>query len=304
MLQHQAELLSSVWLETTPCGETWTITAFGIYLLLHMLFHSFATMLLGRPPQHLSVEVEQHLATHDPEVARRWGKEQREHTNELCVRHCGTCKVVKPMRAHHCRACGQCGLKMDHRQSAPSRRTPFWFVSCLTSCCSPSVCAFFFQIVPGSCVGWRNHRHCIRFLVFLWSGCGFFLIASIDSAFPVLMGSSRSGNDSCLLLSSVVCVAALVAAGLFLLWSGYLLVTNQTTIEFCGNQWGDNARSRGETGNSYDMGTARNIKQVFGEQPLFLLLCPSLVIGSDGIIYPLNGGRGMPLHSMIDERTA
>jgi hypothetical protein len=112
MLDHHAALLSSVWTDTTPCAETYTITAFGLYLLFNLLFHYFATMFLGpgRPPARLASEVEDHLAAHDPEVRRDEGQR---------VRSCKTCRVVKPMRAHHCRACGQCSLKMDHRTISP-----------------------------------------------------------------------------------------------------------------------------------------------------------------------------------------
>ena len=282
MLQHQAALLSSVWLETNPCAETYAITALGIYLLLSILFHYFATMLLGpgRPPANLSVEVEQHLALHDPEVTRRWGA-QMSADGELRVRHCATCKVVKPMRAHHCRACGACGLKMDHH--------------------CPWV---------NTCVGWRNHRHFLSFLVFLWAGCAFFLGVCADSALPVLFRSSRARDSVWLVVSALICALILLASSLFLLWSGHLLLSNQTTIEFYSNQWEEDskpgARPSTVLGNPYDLGWARNVKLVFGEQPLLMLLLPSLAKppGSDGIIFPLSGGRGMPLHYMGDERAA
>lgn len=102
-LQQQRLLTSSV--DTSACGATYAITALGVYLLFCIVFHYFATMLLGpgRPPARLSVEVEEHLSAYDPE--RR--DDQR-------IRNCKTCKLVKPMRAHHCRVCNACCLKMDH----------------------------------------------------------------------------------------------------------------------------------------------------------------------------------------------
>ncbi|KAJ6465751.1 DHHC palmitoyltransferase-domain-containing protein [Mycena sanguinolenta] len=51
-------------------------------------------------------------------------------------RYCTRCEIVKPHRAHHCRACGKCILKYDHH------------------------CPWI-----GQCVGARNHKFFINFLV-------------------------------------------------------------------------------------------------------------------------------------------
>ena len=75
------------------------------------------------------------------------------------------------------------------------------------------------------------------------------------------------------------------------------MVTNQTTIEFYGN-WASKS-------NPYRLDPWRNIQAVFGEGGLWLLAFPSLAEpNGDGIIFPLNAGRGMPLPMLIDERTA
>ncbi|XP_052838242.1 palmitoyltransferase ZDHHC2 isoform X2 [Drosophila gunungcola] len=44
-------------------------------------------------------------------------------TNEGQVRYCKTCWIIKPDRAHHCRSCHRCVLKMDHH--CP------WVVNCV-----------------------------------------------------------------------------------------------------------------------------------------------------------------------------
>ncbi|KAJ7258063.1 DHHC palmitoyltransferase-domain-containing protein [Mycena haematopus] len=51
-------------------------------------------------------------------------------------RYCARCEIVKPHRAHHCRACGTCILKYDHH------------------------CPWI-----GQCVGARNHKFFINFLL-------------------------------------------------------------------------------------------------------------------------------------------
>ena len=38
----------------------------------------------------------------------------REFLKTMGYKYCDTCKSFKPNRAHHCRQCGVCVLKMDH----------------------------------------------------------------------------------------------------------------------------------------------------------------------------------------------
>lgn len=141
-------------------------------------------------------------------------------------------------------------------------------------------------------------RHFLSFLFFLWSGCGFFLLASLDSAMGVLLGDSGSGTS--FLVATIVVVAAFLAGFLFLAWSGYLMLTNQTTIEFGGNHFGGNPGK-----NPYALDVKRNVAAVFGEMPFWILLLPSLAEPpGDGIIFPLNEGRGLPLPMLVDERAA
>ena len=75
------------------------------------------------------------------------------------------------------------------------------------------------------------------------------------------------------------------------------MATNATTIEFYGN-WVSKT-------NPYALDLRRNIQSVFGEMGFWILAFPSLVDPpGDGIIFPLNAGRGMPLPMLVDERTA
>jgi len=184
------------------------------------------------------------------------------------LRICGPCnRRVKPMRAHHCRVCKSCSLKFDHH------------------------CPWI-----NTCVGWRNQRHFITFLFHLCLGCCFFLSASFDSAVSVLLGDSLAGG-SYFLLAAILTFAATLACSCFMAWTVWLAATNQTTVDVLGKKWTKQP-------NPYDMGIKRNLSSVFGSFGLFLLVIPSLADPpGDGLIFPLNAGRGMPLPMLIDERT-
>ncbi len=75
-------------------------------------------------------------------------------------------------------------------------------------------------------------------------------------------------------------------------------MSNESTIEFYGNHCGGPHRS-----NPYDMGIHRNVQEVLGKHYIFNLLVPSFwVPPGDGLIFPLNQGRGMPLPMLLGDR--
>ncbi|KAF9239447.1 zf-DHHC-domain-containing protein [Melanogaster broomeanus] len=117
-------------------------------------------------------------------------------------RYCDKCKIVKPPRAHHCRACGTCILKYDHH------------------------CPWI-----GHCVGAFNHKFFINFLQWasifcLWTFStllGFVIKSQLRSPAPELDSNK---------------IAAVVLYGLFGIFCIMVLSTqlhltllNQTTVE-------------------------------------------------------------------------
>jgi palmitoyltransferase len=134
----------------------------------------------------------------------------------------------------------------------------------------------------------------------LWCGCSFFLLASFDSALNTLVGGGGAViTDASFLIAAIVAFAAFLAGSLFLGWSLFLLLTNQSTIEFYGNTWGP------KPGNPYNLGAWKNISAVLGDAWLAVMIFPSLALPpGDGIIFALNDGRGLPLPMLIDERAA
>lgn len=169
-------------------------------------------------------------------------------------RFCRKCNSVKPMRTHHCSICNRCVLKMDHH--------------------CPWV---------NNCVGHNNHKYFVGFLFYMCIGSGFVLFVSIDSTLSALAGRNHSVS---FLVAVVLCFSAFIATGLFLTWNVYLVLSNQTTIEFYGNKFSRSGRRRG---NPYDLGWRRNLQTVFGNEiaPWSLLIPNRRPPHGDGVIYTL-----------------
>jgi len=217
-------------------------TLIGLWILGNLLFNFFRTSYLGPGSPPSRLDNETiALLRDDPDL-----REGESH------RFCRTCNTVKPMRAHHCSICKKCVLKMDHH--------------------CPWV---------NTCVGWRNHKHFLLFLFYMWTGSGFFLLASMQNTFDAFMGNPSSGHH---LLSAVICFSAFLATTIFLFWNIYLLLSNQSTIEFYGNVF-DNPRRR----NPFHLGIRRNIREVFGTDKIWTLFLPSLSApAGDGIIFEMS----------------
>ena len=75
-------------------------------------------------------------------------------------RFCDKCQEVKPPRAHHCKVCNQCVLRMDHH------------------------CPF-----VNNCIGYSNHKLFWNFLMYASLGC-------IHSAIIVLTVGDKSVSEN------------------------------------------------------------------------------------------------------------
>jgi len=174
-------------------------------------------------------------------------------------RFCRKCNKVKPMRAHHCSICNRCVLKMDHH--------------------CPWV---------NNCVGHYNHKYFLGFLAYMCSGSGFVLFVSFETTLQALSGRNQS---AVFLIGVVLCFSAFVATGLFFSWNLYLVLTNQTTIEFYGNKFSQQGRRRG---NPYDLGYRRNLEEVFGTNfSMWSILIPNRTKpAGDGVVYTMRPAPG------------
>nr|CAI5845035.1 unnamed protein product [Callosobruchus analis] len=127
---------------------------------------------------------------------------------------CGVCHGFKAPRAHHCRKCGRCVLKMDHH------------------------CPWI-----NNCVGWGNHAHFTCFLLFATLGCAqaavilcYSLYWSIYSrTAPLMIGQPQVylglyGTISCVLALGFS-IGVVIAVGMLLWLQVRAIIRNRTGIE-------------------------------------------------------------------------
>jgi palmitoyltransferase len=161
-------------------------------------------------------------------------------------RFCRKCRVPKPARTHHCSVCNRCVMKMDHH--------------------CPWV---------NNCVGFYNYRYFLLFLLHLATGCA---LVSATCLIPLTTGNDLfRARNSTLLFVFILTSSVLCALGLFLFWHTFLVLTNQTTIEFYCNRFDAlEARRAGLTfQNPYTLGARANFEQVFGRKGLLACTLPS-----------------------------
>mmetsp|Transcript_44110 Transcript_44110/g.82506 ORF Transcript_44110/g.82506 Transcript_44110/m.82506 type:complete len:343 (+) Transcript_44110:30-1058(+) len=185
---------------------------------------------------------------------------------EVVPRQCPKCGLLKPPRAHHCSVCGVCVMKMDHH------------------------CPWI-----NNCVGLGNYRFFLLFLLFLALSCIFIISVFGFFFYDVIFTWTRLGTREfrqCILTSFMICSSILVAICVLGGFHTYLVLTNQTTIEFQMNMVRRReCRRNGEFfRNPYDLGRSRNCQEVFGPNRLwsFMWLFPwlwALPPGGDGLKY-------------------
>jgi len=247
----------------------------ALFLLGNLLYNHICTIFSdpGLPPEYPEEAEEE--APLDAEAAVVFGNGQNgDAETEASVkkpkpRQCQKCFRQKPARCHHCSVCNRCVLKMDHH--------------------CPWV---------NNCVGYKNYRHFALFLLFLQGCCIFvlstFAIPFYDATFHPKRTRARMDFDGrqCVTLAFIITCSISIALCILGGFHVYLVLTNQTTIEFQGNLWKwQEARRRGSHWrNPYDLGRTRNFQQVFGPSRFctFRWLLPYLAIApiGDGITYP------------------
>jgi len=186
-------------------------------------------------------------------------------------RTCKWCCKYKPDRAHHCRVCRMCILKMDHH------------------------CPWIYN-----CVGWRNFKYFYLLILYVvlslhwivWTMMGTLLDAVNDesSAFlPLFM----------VLLGESLAIMIGLVMTLFLGFHTYLMCKAMTTIEFC-----EKSKDPRRSSSLYTKDLMSNIKAVLGENMLLWFLPFSPPLG-DGLQFlteetPLKNACSTPLKTSRD----
>ena len=140
--------------------------------------------------------------------------------------YCFTCDLVKPIRAHHCKTCKKCVLRMDHH------------------------CPW-----TGNCVGADNIRYFIQFL--FYASFALFILFGIALAFYCF---SASNPDSVVDIAiKANCIFSIIIGAAI----GYLFIyqiknarINLTTVE-------DNIEGASSI-KPFDKGLVTNLEEVFG----------------------------------------
>ncbi|XP_062095613.1 probable protein S-acyltransferase 16 [Humulus lupulus] len=166
------------------------------------------------------------------------------------LRYCQKCSHYKPPRAHHCRVCQRCVLRMDHHC--------IWI---------------------NNCVGHANYKAFFVFVVYAVIACFYSLILLVGS----LTNDSQNDEDgsgsslrTLYVISGLLLTPLGVALSVLLGWHIYLVLQNKTTIEY---HEGVRAMWLAEKGGNiyshpYDLGAFENLTTVLGPS-IFCWICPT-----------------------------
>ncbi|CAD2088948.1 palmitoyltransferase DHHC7, putative [Plasmodium vinckei lentum] len=183
-------------------------------------------------------------------------------------RFCKWCCKYKPDRAHHCRICKTCILKMDHH------------------------CPWIYN-----CIGYNNHKYFMLSLIYCSITTIFISLTMLNSVIEAINHNETPFNDLFLLLfgETLNSFLALIVT-CFLFFHLWLTFKNMTTIEFCEKRTNYHNQSYSKF---YNKGLYKNLKEVFGESPLLWLL--PINNKKDDIIYFSKGNNKEYAANNIEE---
>ncbi|KAJ2776061.1 Palmitoyltransferase zdhhc2 [Coemansia javaensis] len=177
-------------------------------------------------------------------------------------RYCQKCDAPKPDRAHHCSTCGVCVLRFDHH------------------------CPWL-----NSCVGFRTHK---AFILFLTYGTLYTTAVGLTTILYFVLWAMRAPDvDIMLETLFMACLAIAFSLSLcgFTGFHYYLISTNLTTFESrVANTYRVPGAAKGVQSaniNLFDLGFARNLRQVFGPDWRLWAVPVSTSLG-DGTRFAIN----------------
>ncbi|ONI23812.1 hypothetical protein PRUPE_2G209800 [Prunus persica] len=173
---------------------------------------------------------------------------------------CDKCSTYKPPRAHHCRVCRRCVLRMDHH--------------CLWI---------------NNCVGYWNYKAFFMLVLYATLGCLYSTVMIIYCASYKDLEYSGSGGLKVFYVMSGLMMASLsIMLGTLLGWHVYLIIHNMTTIEYYeGIRASWLARKSGQSyRHPYNLSFYKNIISVLGPNMPKWLWPTAVSHLKDGLIFP------------------
>ena len=153
-------------------------------------------------------------------------------------KRCKYCKIIKPLRTHHCAICNNCIFKMDHH------------------------CPWI-----NNCVGQNNQRY---FLLFL-THCFIYDIIVVFCNIPLLFKGYFYKLENQFQFLCILSFTSFIILFFFNSWNWFLALNGYTTIEFWGEKSGHIIEKFGPV--SYNFGNwKKNIFSVFGSDNLFFII--------------------------------
>mmetsp|Transcript_11865 Transcript_11865/g.26210 ORF Transcript_11865/g.26210 Transcript_11865/m.26210 type:complete len:358 (+) Transcript_11865:51-1124(+) len=154
-------------------------------------------------------------------------------------RHCKWCLLYKPDRAHHCRVCRSCILRMDHH------------------------CPWIYN-----CVGFFNYKYFFLLLLYTTLTCNFIWSTMIESVRDAFFNDGPFAHMFVLLFCETLALFLGLLSLVFFCFHIWLMSKAMTTIEFC-----EKSSKKGGYGNSdYCQGWYGNCTAALGNNPLVWLL--------------------------------
>ncbi|KAH9257430.1 hypothetical protein BSLG_008505 [Batrachochytrium salamandrivorans] len=157
-------------------------------------------------------------------------------------KECRLCHCERPARAHHCRRCNRCILRMDHH------------------------CPWIYN-----CVGFGNQGHFVRLLIYLAMLCTLTLILILMRLYALVLVFDNPGSiaiSQTAVIISGINLTILVPLASIIDMLTYnqlrLVLLNITTIEDLEIQ--DNILMGAPVANPYNMGWLKNTKAILGSR--------------------------------------
>lgn len=121
------------------------------------------------------------------------------YDTEIKLNQCNYCNEIKPLRVHHCSICNRCVIKMDHH------------------------CPWI-----NNCVGLNNYRYFVLFLIHILITC---IINTILSVPPFFIPIKKKLPIEFKFVT-ILCFAGIFVSLFFSVWYWYMVLHNDTSIDF------------------------------------------------------------------------